>query len=266
MVSVRAFAPPEKAVEDLFNSYSKASEFADGKVPRQGCSLVLIDHLDGEAVAVSRLIASVFSQRGDWIEDQDLVAADFANVVKTGKPLNAVFVFSQNTLSSNAQLARMGLLHKTHNEMHIVPVAVGTTFEFPDQDYLIQLEVRSILNLGSDPVQRLSSLAGSDVNLRDVANGLSHVMSFNIMFVNVPALPWSQLPRLLNDALTRATGSGRRLSWTAANAPTPTSTPAGGGGAFGGGGGGASANNVELVNGAPANNSAAAIEDVYTEV
>jgi len=254
-------------VDDLFRACNKSVDFRQGKVPRTGISFVMIDHLDGEAVSVSRLLTSTFSRNGDWLEDQDLSASDFANLVKNGNPLNAVFVFSQNTLSSASQLARMGLLHKTHNEMHIVPVAAGTTLEFPDDDYITALEVGTVLELGSDTRGRLSALAGSDVSLPEVKNGLLHVMNFTIVFANIAAIPLTSMPKVLNDVITRATGSGRRASFSKETPSQPSEqVPAGGGGGFGGGGGGSATQAAALDNKAAPAADASPDEIAVTEV
>merc|ERR1719502_944149 len=131
-------------------------------------SLILCDHFDGDAISASRLFQSVFVQKGIWLEDQDLSPDDYAEVVRAGKPQNAVFVFSQNTHKSIVQLSRLGLLFASQPEMHMVPVAVGDTFEFPDADFLEKLETgkTSVFDLSAETERKLAGCAGGQVTLR----------------------------------------------------------------------------------------------------
>jgi hypothetical protein len=47
-----------------------------------GSMLILIDHMDGDAVAVCRLLRSVFSQKCTCLQDQDIAPQDYAQIVK----------------------------------------------------------------------------------------------------------------------------------------------------------------------------------------
>jgi len=237
MVGLKTKASVQSATEELFRAY-KVSQ-TPVTCPPKG-NLIMIDHTDGEAVAVSRLFSSVFSLIGHWLEDQDLSTQAFAETVRGGNLLNVVFVFSQNTHQSLSQLARLGLLYKRQSEMHMVPVAVGVTFDFPDEDYFKKLEMGTALDFGGNPSERLSTMAGGDISPKDIAHGLAHTMSYLVLFINVPDMPHHTVSKALTDLLSRATGSGRRNS-NSGLAPLPSSdapqTPAGGGGGFGGGGG-----------------------------
>jgi len=239
-------ASVQSCTELYFRSSKRCSQYQEGgsivhnKLAGASPNLIMIDHADGEAISVSRLFHSVFSQAGNWIEDQDLAPSDFATIVRGGKPGNAVFIFSQNSHKSPSQLARLGLLHRCQPEMHMVPVVVGVSFDFPDADYLQQLELGMVLNLGNQAVERLSSFAGDEVVLRHVSSGLSYLMGFLVDFINVPALRQSALNKALLDILVRATGSGRRTSLSGQDpiaSPSPSAEKSGGGGGFGGGGG-----------------------------
>jgi len=227
MGSIKFKGSVPNSIEPLFRGSKRCSQFKEGgalsqgKVAGSNLNLILADHLDGEAVAVSRLLQSIFSVTGNWLEDQDLSPTDYATVVRAGKPLNAVFAFTQNSHKSTSQLARLGLLFACQPEMHMVPVAVGVSFDFPDEDFLQQLELGKALNLGPNPAALLASIAGAEVTLRQIANGLAHVMSFLVSFVNAPTLPHGRLEKVLLDVLARATGSGRRTSGS--KQPTPTS-------------------------------------------
>ena len=55
-------------------------------------------------------------------------------------PLNAVFAFSTDSCKSIPQLACLGLLYASQPEMHLVPVAVGVTLDFPDENFIQQIE------------------------------------------------------------------------------------------------------------------------------
>jgi len=241
MVSVYCSVP--QVLDELFRSCNLSQQYASGdeKANADNVSLIMIDHMDGEAISVSRLFASVFSRTGTWIEDQDLPASAFATVARS-KPMNAVFIFSLNTHKSPSQLARMGLLKKSQPDTYMVPIAVGVYFDFPDEEYFRRIELGTALDLGSNPTKLLSILAGGDVTLRDVSNGLAHVMGHLISFVNVPVLPLSSLDKALGDILARAGSGKRRIS---KDAPVTdqlnggnAAAGAGGGGGFGGGGGG----------------------------
>jgi len=261
---VKIYSSVAPATDELFSSCSLTQKYANGdaKAKAGNVSLIMIDHLDGEAISVSRLFASVFSRTGNWLEDQDLPASAFATVAES-KPTNAVFVFSANTHRSPSQLARMGLLRKRQPETYMVPVAVGVYCDLPDEEYFRRIELGTALDLGSNPVQLLSTLAGGDVTLRDVSIGLSHVMAHLISFVNVPVLPLSSLDKVLNDILARANGSGRRFSKEAPAIDDLSSgnAGAGGGGGFGGGGGGSAS-----IVAAADQEVAGAREECFTEV
>jgi len=237
---VNVYSPVAPATDELFSSCTLSQKYANGDSKANGDNfgLIMIDHLDGEAISVSRLFASVFSRTGTWLEDQDLPASAFATVARS-KPTNAVFIFSVNSHKSPSQLARMALLKKSQPDTYMVPIAVGVYFDFPDEEYFRRIELGTALDLGSNPTQLLSKLAGADVHLRDVSNGLSHVMSHLISFVNVPALPLSSLDKVLSDIIKRANDSGRRTAFKSKEAAVAEDlTGAGGGGGFGGGGGG----------------------------
>merc|ERR1719498_1734388 len=200
------------ATQKLFQSKARCSQLSNaGFKVEESMNLIMSDPFDADAIAVSRLFQSVFSGRGCWIEDQDLRPSEFATVVRTGKLRNTVFVFTENTTKSIPQLGRLGLLHTYQGEMHMVPVAVGNSFEFPDQDFMLKLETGKG-EIGFDAMGRLANCAGGQVTLKQVCNGLSHVMRFLISFVNVPGLTGRPLEQCLLDVLTRATGSGRRTS------------------------------------------------------
>jgi hypothetical protein len=233
MGSIKFKGSVGNSIEPIFRGSKRCSQFKEGgalsqgKVAGSNLSLILCDHLDGEAVAVSRLLQLIFSVNGNWLEDQDLSPTDYATVVKNGKPVNAVFAFTQNSHKSTSQLARLGLLIACQPEMHMVPVAVGISFDFPDEDFLQQLELGKALNLGPNPAAVLASIAGAEVTLRQIANGLGHVMSFLVSFVNPATLPQRSLEKVLLDILARATGSGRRSSGSKvipANAAEPAAT------------------------------------------
>jgi len=275
MVNIYSSVAP--ATDELFSSCNLSQKYANGdaKANAVNFGLIMIDHMDGEAISVSRLFASVFSRTGTWLEDQDLPASAFATVAKS-KPSNAVFIFSVNSHKSPSQLARMALLKKSQPDTYMVPISVGVYFDFPDEEYFRRIELGTALDLGSNPTQLLSTLAGGDVHLRDVSNGLSHVMSHLISFVNVPALPLSSLDKVLNDILTRANDSGRRIVSKAKDAAvaddlsgTNAGSPrggAGGGGGFGGGGGGNGNNAVVAAVEESAVDCEGAREDSFTEV
>lgn len=204
--------PVAAATQKLFQSKQRCSQLSEaGFRVAESVNLILSDPFDGDAVAVSRLFQSAFSQKGGWIEDQDLRPSDFATVVRTGKVLNTVFVFSQNTTKSIPQLGRLGLLHTYQGEMHMVPVAVGNSFEFPDQDFMSRLETGKG-DFGLEAMGKIAICAGGQVTLKQICDGLAHVMTFLISFVNVPGLTGRPLEQCLLDVLTRATGSGRRTS------------------------------------------------------
>jgi len=254
MSSIKSKGSVERSTEALFRGAKRCVQLREGGHLSQGniagakLNLILCDHWDGEAIAASRLFQSIFSQNGNWLEDQDLSAADYATVVRAGKPLNAVFAFSNNSCKSIPQLARLGLLYASQPEMHMVPVAVGVAFDFPDEDFLQQIEFGKALNLGSNPAGYLAALAGAEVRLKDIAGGLGHVMTFIVSFVNVPSLQQAALRKTLVDILYRATASGKRTSFAKQvplNVPRASEAPAkgaGGGGGTGGGGGGGAGN------------------------
>jgi hypothetical protein len=225
-----------QATAGLYISIKQSAKYKDGnsmsqkKLPSD-LNFTLCDHQDGESVAVSRLLSSVFCKEGNWLEDQDLPSMDFAIIARGGKPSNCVFLFGSNTLTSGVQLARLGLLHKIHQEMHMVPVVIGVTFDMPDENFLMNIQNGTVLALGPDPAGRLAALAGDEVNLRNIVGALKHVMSFLIIFTNIPLLKQHQVDRALRDILTRATGSGRRTSLPqlelleTAPKDSPTSSP-----------------------------------------
>jgi hypothetical protein len=218
--SIQFLSPMEEVIANFFSSSKCFSAYKDdsgalmpGNLPLN-CNIILCDHMDGESIAVSRLFHRVFSQRTPWLEDQDMSARDYATIVRSGKPSNAMFVFSQQTLHSAVQLARLGLLVKVHPQMHMVPVAIGVSFDFPDEAYVDELESGDLLLLGSNPAQKLALLAGDKVTMKEIAVGLVHTMSFLISFVNVPLLKQKDSQKTLLDLCSRATSTGRRTSFS----------------------------------------------------
>jgi len=215
MVDVEGGITIAAATESLFRGARRCAQLTEsGFNLEESANLILCDHVDGDAVSVSRLLQSVFCQnnQGTWLEDQDLAPADFAKLARSGKLLNTLFVFTQNSNKSVSQLARLGLLHQFQPEMHMVPVAVGVAFEFPDQDLFTQIETGKMPGLGLNSMHDLAACAGGQVTLKQISDGLLHAMSFLISFVDVPGLSGRRLETALLNILTRATGSGRRLS------------------------------------------------------
>jgi len=207
--------------ENFFSSSKVLARYKDASgaitpanLPPNGCNILLCDHADGEAIAVSRYFQSIFSTKATWLEDQDMTAQDYATVARNGKPSNAIFMFSQNTHMSAVQLSRLGLLIKVHPEMHMVPVVVGVSFDFPDEEYIAQLEGGTLLNLGTNPAQKIIGMAGDEVSFVDMARGLVHAMSFLICFIDVPRLSQKNGQQAVLDILSRATGTGRRTSFS----------------------------------------------------
>jgi len=224
--------PANQATKSFFISEEILGQHRDGcgsiregNLPHQP-NLILCDHCDGEAVAVSRFFMTVFGKKGSWLEDQDMPSKDYATIVRAAQPSNCLFMFSRQTSDCVAQLARLALLVKCHPEMHMVPVVSGVTFDFPDEDFLRMLETGGVLNLGPDPQQLLTALAGEVVSLKQIVAGLTHVMSFLVSFINFPQLTEKQSGKALHTILTLATGVGRKTSLSklpvqGQNAPDP---------------------------------------------
>jgi hypothetical protein len=214
MKSINLGLTIQECTKDVFASSKRCAQYKNATSSSVGSNLnlILCHHLDVEAISASRLLQVIFSQKGNWVEDQDLASADYATIVRDCKPLNAVFVCSQYTLKSNSQLARVGLLVRCQPEMHMVPVVVGTSFDIPDESYLLSLETGKVLDLGTNPAERLAALAGDSVNLKHIVDGLTHVMTFLIAFCNIPNMDQATIQKTLLDILKRATGSGSRIS------------------------------------------------------
>merc|ERR1719253_1917450 len=102
-----------------------------------GCMLILIDHMDGDAVAVCRLLGSKklsFYHKANCLQDQDIAPKQYAIIAKDKIVQVTIFLFTAKTLSSGVQLARIGLLWKNNPSIFVVPVVLGVTFDFPDAD------------------------------------------------------------------------------------------------------------------------------------
>jgi hypothetical protein len=210
------------ATEGFFSGFKRLAQYKEGTGFGDKLCLILSDHLDGDSVAVSRLFQSVFIKKGNWLEDQDFPPQVYAATMRSGKVDAAVFMFGRTTHNSAPQLARLGLLHKCNPNVHVCPVVVGVTFDFPDEDYLNNLEMGKALSLGTNAAQRLASIAGDEVSLKNCTEGLIHVLSFFVTFVNVPALKQAELNKSMNEVFTRAhNGNGRRTSLT----PVETKAP-----------------------------------------
>jgi hypothetical protein len=179
-----------------------------------GSMLILIDHMDGDAVAVCRLLRSVFSQKCTCLQDQDIAPQDYAQIVKNQHVETAIFLLTEKTLKCGVQLSRFALLWKNKPSVHVVPVVVGLTFDFPDEDYLYDLQLGKVLSLGSNAEKTLASFAGDTVSLKVIADSLTHVMTFLVIFINVANLKQRDLEKAMADALDRAQNKkGRRASF-----------------------------------------------------
>jgi len=234
MSNISFYGSVDQATESLFRSCKRCAVYKDGGsssedktkgIAGTALNIILCDHLDGEAVAVSRLIQSIFTQKGNWLEDQDLSPEDYAQVVRTGKPFNAVFAFTMRSHKSPSQLARLALLVTSNPEIHMVPVAIGLAFDFPDEEFLQKIELGTALNLGSNPRELLEAHAGAPVSFKQLADGLAHLMSFLVCFVNAPTLTKARLDSELLKVLERATGSGRRTSGSGEAGNRPPAVP-----------------------------------------
>jgi len=123
------------------------------------------------------------------------------------------FIFSKRTLASASQLARWGLLTKFNTTVHVVPIVVGIAFDFPDEQYLMDLQIGKVLALGSNTAERLESLAGAEVSLKAIADGLVYLMTFLVTFINVAQLTRKKLNKVIAETLQRAESiRGRRQS------------------------------------------------------
>jgi hypothetical protein len=212
--SIAFKTPVESVTAGLFHSCTRVAHFKEGKLAAgSGYHLIICDHSDGEAVAVSRFLQEHFALVvGNWLEDQDILPVDYASLLKKSNPSHTVFMFSKRTTSCVTQLARLGLLVKNYPSANMIPLVVGVSFDFPDQEYLLKLETNKALSLGDSPGARLAQFAGDDVNLKQVAEGLTHVMSYLITFVNVSILTPAALDKSLKESLQRALAGGRRVS------------------------------------------------------
>jgi hypothetical protein len=182
---------------------------------RWNAPLIMIDHFDGEAVAVSRLLQSAFRLMGSptWLEDQDIASKAFASMVRTGGTGVVAFIFSTHTLESASQLARWGLLTKCNPKVHVLPIVVGVVFDFPDDEYLSDLQIGKVLQLGSSPSDQLAVLAGDLVTLKNIADGMTYIMNFLVTFINVAQLRKKALNKVMAETLERALSKrGRRPS------------------------------------------------------
>jgi hypothetical protein len=188
-----------------------------------GTMLVLIDHMDGDAVAVCRLLRSVFVQKGlSCLQDQDIAPNAYAKMAKQQNVETAIFLFTENTLKCGVQLARFALLWNNKPSVHVVPVVVGLTFDFPDSDYLVDLQLGKVLGLGSNPTESLAGFAGDTVTLKMIADSMTHVMTFLVIFINVANLKQSELNKAMADALNRVQNKkGRRASSSGQKAEAP---------------------------------------------
>jgi len=166
--------------------------------------LIMCDHKDGEAVAVSRFFASFLGKEGAWIETQDLTAPDYATVVSNLKPNNVFFLCSQGTQESEAQLARLGLLWKRQPGVNMSPVVIGATFNFPDTNMLGHI---LSAKFGASPAERIFALAGDNVSLKEISLAVDHLMTFLIQFINFPQLSQKKLHESLRELLKRAKDS-----------------------------------------------------------
>jgi hypothetical protein len=191
--------------------------------------LILIDHMDGDAVAACRFLRSVFSQKGACLQDQDIAPNEYAKIAKKQNVETVIFLFTNNTLKCGVQLARFALLWNSKPSVHVVPLVVGLTFDFPDPDYFIDLQVGKVLALGSNPTESLASFAGDTVNLKMIADSMTHVMNFLVIFINVANVKQGELNQAMADTLDRVQNrKGRRASSTGqiaeAEAPPPGAT------------------------------------------
>jgi hypothetical protein len=178
-----------------------------------GSMLILIDHMDGDAVAVCRLLRSVFSQRGTCLQDQDIISNEYAKIAKGQNVETAIFLLTEKTLTCGVQLARFAILWKNKPSVHVVPVVVGLTFDFPDDDYLKDLQCGKVLALGPNPTESLALFAGDTVSLKNIADSLIYVMMFLVTFINVPNLKQGDLNTAMADTLDRVHNKkGRRAS------------------------------------------------------
>jgi len=182
-------------------------------------TLILIDHLDVEAVAASRLFHSFLVGSGKdqpsdlFIEDQDLSSSNFATAMKSGKLQRACVLLTSRSLQSPSQLARLGLLVKLNPNADMFPIAVGATFDFPDEQYLRDLETGVALQLGASASELLSGYAGHEVSLKAVTDAVSYTMGFLLTFINVPQMKTTLVEKAVIDLLSNNAGGRRRDSF-----------------------------------------------------
>merc|ERR1719201_3665 len=197
--------PVRDAVTDFFGP-ATASDLS-------GTMLILIDHMDGDAVAACRFLRSVFSQKAACLQDQDIAPNEYAKIAKNQSVETVIFLFTNNTLKCGVQLARFALLWNNKPSVHVVPLVVGLTFDFPDPDYFMDLQIGKVLALGPNPTQSLASFAGDTVSLKMIADSMTHVMYFLVIFINVANLKQGELNQATADTLDRIQNKkGRRAS------------------------------------------------------
>merc|ERR1719171_599693 len=83
-----------------------------------------------------------------FLEDQDLLPEDFNKAVRSGQLHNCVFVFSKDSMKSPVQLCRLGMIVKATPGTTMIPIVIGITFDFPDEDFLVKLQVGDVIDMG----------------------------------------------------------------------------------------------------------------------
>jgi hypothetical protein len=159
---------PDNRNKDALALSPLLDKFFDfGEVDKR-CVLISCDHADPEAVAVSRLFYSMFTDMlksiggngagvkprasiadaqisldvndiGGFMQDVDMDAAAFSAKVRSGATSATVVIITQNSMQSISQLVRLGYIQQFAKECRPQPIAVTDAYAFPGMKVLDEI-------------------------------------------------------------------------------------------------------------------------------
>jgi len=214
-----------QSIDSVVDSFFGGHEFKAAAIRPKSSVLLMCDHDDTEAIAVSRLFQLFISAKLSQIrigveatgsggpkmrnsavsglgaahaqlasfDDVDLSADDYCTLVKSNGIAALLVCITSHTMKSIPQLARMGLVHQYIPEIQPIPIVIGQTFNFPSDALLTKIEQGQVLPLGPDPEGTLAKYAGEPVSLKSIKEAMQHTLGFFIAFVAVATLDSAHL-------------------------------------------------------------------------
>jgi len=190
--------------------------FSESKMQGEDCIVISCDHSDPDGVGVSRLFYLFIQnflagsepgmaplRKYRIIQDVDLTAVDFANLVQAGKVHAMMSIFTSHTLKSTVQLLRLGFMYENSTtQFRSYPVVISDVFSSPGARLLDRIQSGAGLDLGEVPEETSKYYTTAVVSLKNVKCALWDVLYRHITLCNVPAMTVPEVNRRLKIVLS----------------------------------------------------------------